>query len=215
MRRKKQEEKIITILKNPRILLYKEDLLNDLNKALMYNQYKMSILTEETFPSSIRIDMVKLDFNKNTHEVIQWLDAAKDINNIGGVDYDYMRVWKQTSAGFICKDIKRKEYNKWAVITFNSNEGIKKALVRCIDDKLEEPDPLKYKDIMLQFSNNNIINFVLDSKKYTIVKIINIDEDWTIRQKTYEPWDLLDKYEIVEPPEDTEIYIEEEQEELF
>lgn len=215
MRRKKQEEKIITVLKNPVILLYKDSLLPELNKALASGQYKISILEESTFPVNIRIDMVRLYYNKQTHEVTQWLDSAKDMNNIGGVDNDYMRIWRQTAAGFICRDIKRNEFNKWAIITFNSFEGIKKALVRCIDDKLEEDDPIKYKDIMLQFSNNNVINFVLDSKKYTILKIINIDENWTIRQKTYEDWDLLDKYEIVEPPEDTQIYIEEEQEELF
>lgn len=215
MRRKKQEEKIITVLKNPVILLYKDSLLPELNKALASGQYKISILEESTFPVNIRIDMVRLYYNKQTHEITQWLDSAKDMNNIGGVDNDYMRIWRQTAAGFICRDIKRNEFNKWAIITFNSFEGIKKALVRCIDDKLEEDDPIKYKDIMLQFSNNNVINFVLDSKKYTILKIINIDEDWTVRQKTYEDWDLLDKYEIVEPPEDTQIYIEEEQEELF
>lgn len=215
MRRKKQEEKIITVLKNPVILLYKDSLLPELNKALASGQYKISILEESTFPVNIRIDMVRLYYNKQTHEITQWLDSSKDMNNIGGVDNDYMRIWRQTAAGFICRDIKRNEFNKWAIITFNSFEGIKKALVRCIDDKLEEDDPIKYKDIMLQFSNNNVINFVLDSKKYTILKIINIDEDWTVRQKTYEDWDLLDKYEIVEPPEDTQIYIEEEQEELF
>ena len=215
MRRKKPEEKVTVISKIPRLLLYKSDLIGDLNKAVLSGQYKMTALDKQTFPSQLQLDLIRLSINKDKPEIIQWLDSSNE--NTLGVSNDYMSIWKQTAAGFINKDIKSGIFDVWYIITFNSREGIKKALVRNLDDKLDTPNPIEYKDLIIQYSNNNIINFTINNHMYTILKIVGIDETWTVHQKTYDEWDLLDSYEMVEPPEteDDQLVYEEEQEELF
>lgn len=215
MRRKKPEEKITVISKVPRLFLYNTDLIGDLNNAIVKGQYKMSVLDKQTFPAYLQLDLVRVSINKDKKDIIQWLDSPTNENNLGGANKEYMSIWKQTAAGFVYKDIKSENYAAWHILTFNSKEGIKRALIRDLDDKLNTEDPIKYKDLIIQYSNNNIINFSIGPHMYTILKIVGIDELWTVKQKTYDEWDLLDSYEMVEPPEGEMEELIEEQEELF
>ena len=102
-------------------------------------------------------------------------------------------------------------------MTFNSPDGVKKALIRSLYDEITQKyeDPEEYKNMMLRFNNSNILNIIINDINYAILKIININEDWTKYEKLYDEFELLNEYTVVYSDEDELIDEEYPQEELF
>lgn len=219
MRKKKPVEIIKTIYKNPELSLFDKNLSLELKQAIENKFFKMTQLSSDTFPKQLRLDKILLSINADKPEVIQWCDAPEYDDNTGGATSYYLKLWKASAAGFINKDVRQKRLDKYYILTFSTQSGIKKALIRSLYDEITaEMSPEEYKNLVLKFTNNNILNLIIDDINYCILKIIPINGLWTSRQKLYDDFDLVSEYTITEMPDESseeDIYFEDEQYELF
>lgn len=172
--KKKEEDgckyKDICIAKGTDILSIAASLDSDLYKSEAFNA--------DNFPSRLQIGKALVHINKLTKEVtINYSPSTGNayINDIRlgqSLDQAYVMTLKDVIINLVRKDVKCGEYSKYQCLTFTSENKVKQALVREVD---ESSFTEAVAESLEAFS---FIIVASNGKRYLIIKVKPLDRGW-------------------------------------